>query len=83
VPFIKLEPPYDDLKDLIERIWELWGEHGKNRERVGEFIQRVGMGNFLEEIEVEPIPEMVAHPRENPYIFFEEYFEEGEEEDEE
>ena len=82
VPFVKVEPPYDEIKDLIEKIWDLWGEHGKNRERVGEFIQRIGMGNFLEEIEVEPIPEMVAHPRENPYIFFEEYYEEGDEEEE-
>ena len=79
VPFIKLEPPYEELKDLVERIWDFWGEHGKNRERVGELIQRVGLGNFLEAIDVEPIPEMVAHPRENPYIFYEEYFEEGDE----
>jgi sulfite reductase alpha subunit len=83
VPFIKVEPPYDEIKDLIERIWDVWGEHGKNRERVGEFIQRVGMGNFLEAIEVEATPEMLAHPRENPYIFFEDYLEEGEEEEEE
>ncbi len=76
IPFTKIEPPYEELKDLIERIWEFWGEHGKNRERVGELIQRVGLGNFLEAIEVEPIPEMIAHPRENPYVFFEEYFEE-------
>ncbi len=82
VPFIKMEPPYDEIKDLLERIWEVWGEHGKNRERVGEFIQRVGLGNFLEEIEVEPVPEMIAHPRENPYIFFEEYYEEDDDEDE-
>jgi len=82
VPFIKLEAPYDDLKDLLERIWEIWGEHGKNRERVGEFIQRVGLGNFLEEIEVDLVPEMIAHPRENPYIFYEEY-EEDDEDDEE
>jgi sulfite reductase alpha subunit len=82
IPFIKIEPPYQELKDLVERIWEFWGEHGKNRERVGELIQRVGLGNFLEAIEVEPIPEMIAHPRENPYIFFEEYLEEGEEEEE-
>ncbi len=76
VPFMKLQPPYQELKSLVERIWEFWGEHGKNRERVGELIQRVGLGNFLEAIEMAPLPEMVAHPRENPFIFYEEYFEE-------
>lgn len=71
VPFLKIEEPYEDVKELCEAIWDLWGEHGKNRERVGEFIQRIGMGNFLEQIGLEPIPEMVVHPRTNPYIFFE------------
>ena len=83
VPFIKLEEPYDDLIELVDNIHEVWAENGKNRERVGEFIQRVGMGNFLEAIGVEPIPEMVAHPRENPYVFYEEFYEEGDEEEEE
>jgi len=83
VPFIKLVPPYDDLKELIEKIWDVWGDEGKNRERVGEFIQRVGLGNFLEAIDVEPIPEMIAHPRENPYVFYDEYFEEGDDDEEE
>jgi sulfite reductase alpha subunit len=83
IPFYKMEPPYQELKDLVLRIWDLWSEEGKNRERVGEFIQRVGMGNFLDAIELEPVPEMVAHPRENPYVFYEEYFEEGEGEEEE
>ena len=83
VPFMKLEPPYQELKDLIERIWEFWNEHGKNRERVGELIQRVGLGNFLEAIELEPLPEMIAHPRENPYVFYEEYLEPDDEEEEE
>jgi sulfite reductase alpha subunit len=76
IPFWKATPPYQDLKDLCEKIWDFWGEHGKGRERVGEFIQRVGMGNFLEEIGVEPSPYMVTQPRDNPYIYFEEYFEE-------
>jgi len=80
VPFIKLEPPYTELIDLVDRIHDIWAEEGKNRERVGEFIQRVGLGNFLEAIDVEPIPQMVAHPRENPYVFYEEYYEEEEEE---
>lgn len=82
VPFMKMEPPYEELRDLAERIWDVWAEEGKSRERVGEFIQRVGMGNFLEAIGVEPIPEMIAAPRENPYIFFEEYYEEEEEDEE-
>jgi len=72
VPFLEMEPPYSDLKELTEAIWDLWGEHGKNRERVGEFIQRIGLGNFLEQIGLEPIPEMITHPRTNPYIFFDE-----------
>jgi len=83
IPFIKMEPPYQEIKDLVEKMWDFWCEEGKNRERIGEFIQRVGMGNFLEEIEIEPIPEMVAHPRENPYVFYEEYYEEGDEDEEE
>ncbi len=81
VPFIKFEEPFEEseLWELIENMWDLWCEDGKNRERIGEFIQRVGMGNFLDAVGLEPQAEMVAHPRENPYIFYEEYFEEGEE----
>ncbi|MBI2838748.1 MAG: dissimilatory-type sulfite reductase subunit alpha [Acidobacteria bacterium] len=71
VPFLRMEPPYDDLKELIRAIWDLWGDHGKNRERVGEFIQRIGLGNFLEQIGLDPQPEMVAQPRTNPYISYE------------
>jgi sulfite reductase alpha subunit len=80
VPFIKLDEPYDELElwDLIENMWDLWCEEGKNRERIGEFIQRVGLGNFCEAVGLPPMPEMVAHPRENPYVFYENYFEEGE-----
>lgn len=85
IPFMKVEEPYDDLElwDIVENIWDLWCEEGKNRERIGEFIQRVGLGNFLEEVGVDPIPEMVSHPRENPYVFYEDYFEEGDGEEEE
>ena len=47
VPFMKLEPPYTELKDLIERIIDWWDENGKSRERLGELIKRVGMRVFL------------------------------------
>jgi sulfite reductase alpha subunit len=82
VPFIKLEPPYQELKDLVAKMWEWWDENGKNRERIGELIQRMGMRNFLAAIDLEPIPDMVYHPRANPYVFYDEYFVEEEEEEE-
>ena len=76
IPFMKLEPPYQELKDLIEKIWDFWGENGKVRERVGELMLRIGLANFLEEIGLEPSPYMISQPRDNPYINFEEYYEE-------
>ncbi len=79
VPFMKLEPPYEELHDLIERIWEFWDEHGKARERIGEFIERVSLATFLEGIGLEPLPQMVKQPRDNPYVFYEEYYAEEDE----
>ncbi len=78
VPFIKMnkDDDYQEFKDLIERIWDFWDDHGVNRERIGECIERVGLGNFLEAIDAVPLPEHVKHPRTNPYIFYDEYFEE-------
>ena len=80
VPFMEMKAPFTELYELAERIWEVWDEHGKNRERVGELYLRLGFGNFLEEIEIEPSPQMILHPRENPYVFYEEYFEEDDDE---
>ena len=81
VPFVKIEPPYEYITDLVDKIWDFWCEEGKNRERTGELMQRMGLGNFLEEIGIDPIPHMINAPRDNPYIFFEEYLEEGDEEE--
>jgi sulfite reductase alpha subunit len=71
VKFVPADEIVDTIKELNEAVWDEWGEYGKNRERVGEYIQRIGMGNFLERIGLDPTPEMVIHPRTNPYIFFE------------
>jgi sulfite reductase alpha subunit len=76
VPFMEMKPPYQELKDLLAAIWEFWDENGVARERIGECIQRVGLGNFVEQIGLKPIPQMVMQPRDNPYIFYEEYLEE-------
>jgi sulfite reductase alpha subunit len=70
VPFVPAEELMETITELTSRIWDFWDEHGKNRERVGELIQRVGMSTFLDAIGLDPIPQMVSAPRDNPYIFF-------------
>jgi len=70
VPFVPEAELLDTLKELLLRIWDFWGEYGKNRERIGELIQRMGMPAFLDAIGLDPVPQMVSAPRDNPYIFF-------------
>jgi dissimilatory sulfite reductase alpha subunit len=70
VPFMKVEAPYTELKDLIDKVTEWWAENGKNRERVGELIARMGLAHFLEAVGLKPLPQMVSAPRSNPYIFW-------------
>jgi len=72
VPFMKMEveDDFEEFKDLMRRIWEWWDENGKTRERIGETIYRLGMGKFLRETEIDPVPQMVFRPRANPYVFW-------------
>jgi len=70
IPFVPAAELLDTIKELVGRVWEFWSEYGKNRERVGELIQRVGMANFLDAIGLDPDPAMISAPRDNPYIFF-------------
>jgi sulfite reductase alpha subunit len=70
VPFVPAEELMETLKELIRRVWEFWDEYANNRERIGELVQRVGMANFLDGIGLDPIPEMISAPRDNPYIYF-------------
>ncbi len=72
IPFISTEAPYDEIKEVIEKIWDWWMEEGKNRERVGETMKRLSFQKLLEATEVEAQPCQVKHPRTNPCIFFKE-----------
>jgi sulfite reductase alpha subunit len=72
VPFIKLEPPYEEFYDLVGKIWEWWDEHGKNRERIGELIERMGFPTFLKGVGLTPHPAMVKEPRRDPFFFWDE-----------
>jgi len=77
VPFVKVEEPYDEIKEVIEAIWDWWMEEGKNRERLGELMKRQGFQKLLEMTGIQPDARMVAEPRSNPYIFWKEEEVEG------
>jgi len=72
IPFVKIEKEneYEAIINIIESVWDWWMEHGKNRERVGEAMQRIGLANFLSIIGVEPLPQHIMEPRSNAYIFW-------------
>ncbi|MCQ5218846.1 sulfite reductase, dissimilatory-type subunit alpha, partial [Desulfovibrio desulfuricans] len=72
VPFVSCEAPYDDVKEVIEKIWDWWMEEGKNRERVGETMKRLSFQKLLEVTDTPAAAYHVKEPRSNPYIFFKE-----------
>ena len=59
VPFIKVEEPYDEIKEtVIEPIWDWWMEEGKNRERLGRADQTAGAaGSCCEVTGFKPVPQ--------------------------
>jgi sulfite reductase alpha subunit len=72
IPFIEVsaDNEFENVIDVIENVWDWWMEVGKNRERVGETMQRVGLPTFIKVMGLDPIPQMVKEPRSNPYVFW-------------
>ena len=72
VPFMKVskDNDFEELIEFIENVWDWWMEVGKNRERIGETMQRVGLPTFIQVMGLEPIPQHVKEPRSNPYVFW-------------
>jgi len=70
VPFMPMEAPYDQFMELVGNIHEWWSEHGKNRERTGELMLRLGMRNFFQSVGLKPPPQTIRTPRANPFFFW-------------
>ncbi|GMR18472.1 MAG: dissimilatory-type sulfite reductase subunit alpha [Gammaproteobacteria bacterium] len=70
VPFMKLESDedYEKLKELAENTVDFFAENALEHERTGEMIERIGLVNFLESIDVDVDPNMVSHPRTSSYV---------------
>jgi sulfite reductase alpha subunit len=70
VPFHKLDTDEDfaEVVDLCHRILDFFADNALEHERVGEMIERIGLVNFLEGIELDIELNMIARPRTNPYV---------------
>jgi len=70
VPFKKLETEddYESLVELAENTIDFFAENALEHERTGEMIERIGLVNFLEGIDVEVDPNMVSEPRQCSYV---------------
>lgn len=70
VPFmsLKTDEDYKGLVKLAQKIIDFFAENALEHERTGEMIERIGLVNFLEGIELEVDANMVSTPRTNPYV---------------
>lgn len=75
VPFkaLNTDEDYESLVELAEEIIDFWAENGLEHERCGEMIERIGLSNFLEGIDVDVDPNMVSEPRQSSYVRMDEW----------
>jgi sulfite reductase alpha subunit len=67
---MKLETDEDreKLVELGQKVIDFFAENALEHERTGEMIERIGIVNFLEALEIPIDANMVAAPRTNPYV---------------
>lgn len=70
VPFMKLasDEDFERLVELAQKIIDFFAENALEHERTGEMIERIGLVNFLEALDLDADANMVACPRTNPYV---------------
>ncbi|MDQ7075558.1 MAG: dissimilatory-type sulfite reductase subunit alpha [Gammaproteobacteria bacterium] len=80
IPFKKLETEddYETLVELAEEVIDFWAENGLEHERCGEMIERIGLANFLEGIDVDVDPNMINSPRQSSYVRMDDWDEQAE-----
>ncbi len=70
IPFMKLDTEEDveKLVDFGQRHIDFFAENALEHERSGEMIERIGMANYLDAMEIDVDPAMISSPRMNPYV---------------
>jgi sulfite reductase alpha subunit len=70
IPFIKLDTDEEVavLVDFAQRAIDFFAENALEHERTGEMIERIGLANYLDAMEIDVDPAMISSPRMNPYV---------------
>src|SRR5574340_1125018 len=70
IPLKKLESEedFEKLNELSRNIIYFFAENALEHERTGEMIDRIGLANFLEGMDLPVDPNMINAPRSNPYF---------------
>ncbi|MDQ1315904.1 MAG: dissimilatory sulfite reductase alpha subunit [Pseudomonadota bacterium] len=70
IPFMKLETDedFEKLNELARNVLDFFAENALDHERTGEMIERIGLSNFLEGMNIPVDPNMISQPRSNPYF---------------
>ncbi len=72
VPFMKAEPPdYKEVFDFIEKLTEAYDANARKKERVGDFLLRIGMDEFFRLVGITPSPQLFSQPRTNLFYHWE------------
>jgi len=70
VPFMKIETDDDfaGLVDLCHRMLDFFADNALEHERTGEMIERIGLTNYLDGLELPLDVNMISQPRTNSYV---------------
>jgi len=79
VPFMKMETAedFEAIEELASEVIDFFAENALEHERTGEMIERIGLANFLEGINVPVNPNMVADTRVSSYVRMDKWDEEA------
>ncbi len=67
--FIPAVPPdYTEILDVYRRFLDLYADHGRRKERVGDMLVRMGLRTVLELMELEPDPAVLEEPAQKMFV---------------
>jgi sulfite reductase alpha subunit len=75
---LETDEDFEKLNTFASKVIEFFADNALEHERIGETLDRIGLPEFLDALEIEPDPNMVKHPRTSCYVRTDNFTEEAE-----